>query len=128
MSNIRLTPKEAHTALELQVKLEEYRVAISDYLLLRASLSPSRNEKRAWYILAALVSYVERKHQFPRVPRMVEYLGIVLGDNQVPDLPPLTPIDLIVVGEIADQARSSLKTNPLLKREETCQAGDDSES
>jgi len=111
MSSIRLTAKEAHTLLDLRVRLEEHRVLVSEYLLLRASLSVDKTEKRAWYILAALLSYIERKHRFPRMKEQIEYIGIVLGTSMVPDLPPLTPIDLIVVSEVADQARSSLRTS-----------------
>jgi len=118
MSSIRLTAKEAHTALDLQVRLEEHRVFVSEYLLLRASLSTEKVEKKAWYILAALFFYVEKRHRFPHYAEQIEYLGITLGTNQVPELPPLTPIDLIVSTEIADQARSTLRTSSMKRFEE----------
>jgi len=111
MSNIRLTAEEAHTLVELQLKLEENRILLLEYLTLRASLSLETREKKAWYILVALFSWVERKHRFPRVPEQVEYLSQVIGTSKVPSLPPLTPIDLIGMKELADQARSSLRTS-----------------
>jgi len=124
MSSIRLTTKEAHTLLDLRVRLEEHRVLLSEYLLLRASISTEIVEKKAWYILAALFLYVERKHRFPHYREQIEYLGSVLGTNQVPDLPPLTPIDLMVVAEVADQARSTLRTSSLKRMLEEVESDD----
>jgi hypothetical protein len=99
-----LSPEEAHRVLQLEYLLEQERSHCCDYLLMRASFSTNKVEKKAWWILTALLSFVERRHRFPHFVEMNQFLGIVLGKG-LPKLPLLHQIDLNNLRSVADQLR-----------------------
>lgn len=89
-----LSPKEALRLVQLEHVVEESRSQVLDYLLLRASFSANMVEKKAWYILVCLLSYVERNHRFPNVKEQISFLKIALS-GQMPKLPQLQKVDLV---------------------------------
>jgi hypothetical protein len=109
MNNYHLTVEEAHRKVQLLGLLETERERVIDFLLLRASLSNTKSERKAWYMLVALISWIERNHRFPHLKEQTEYLAVVLEGSEAPELPSLQFGDLIHSGEIEEQARSSLR-------------------
>jgi len=101
-----LSPSEALQMIQLESSVEEYRLEVFEYMLLRASLTTNKVEKKAWWILAALMTFVESHHRFPHMKEQNEFLGIVLGTHRVPELPILQLVDLVEQKEIGIQARN----------------------
>ena len=109
MSDIRLSPAEAHNLVQLSTKLEEHRLYCLEYMLLRASCSQRKSTKRAWYILICLFQFVERKQRFPRYKEMMNFLDLSLKDLGKDHLPPFSQADLLEVREVQRQAVLSLQ-------------------
>jgi hypothetical protein len=66
--------------------------------------------KKAYWILASLLVFVERNHRFPRIKEQVQFLKVGIGLSGVPELPQLSLIDLIDQKEVGQQMRV-LRTN-----------------
>jgi len=98
-----LSAKEVLQRIQLESLVEEYRTLVFEYLLLRASLSTNRVEKKAWWILAALLTFVERNHRFPRLKQQIAFLK--LSATQMPELPKLQLLDLVEQKELGRQAQ-----------------------
>jgi len=99
-----LTPEDAHRVLQLQSSLEQMRSLVVDYLLLRASCSTDKVEKRGWWILYGLLAFVERMHHFPRKEELFPYITEMLHTG-VPKLPDYFDLDCQSLLEVAQQMR-----------------------
>lgn len=100
-----LTPVEALRLTQLRVVVDELRTLVFEYFLVRASFSNNLLEKKAFWILATLLVFVERNNRFPKIQEQIPYLNIGLGLKQVPELPPLRSIDIIERSAIEAQMR-----------------------
>lgn len=116
-----LSPREALRAVQTAKRVEQERIQVLNYLLLRASLSSNLLEKRAWYIILSLCWFVERNHRFPSLKEQIQYLKEVLGDNIAPKLPALQKIDLLDSRKFQEDIRSISKQ----EEEEFLEAPDD---
>jgi hypothetical protein len=100
----KLTPEEALRQVQLEHVVDEYRTLVMEYLLVRTSLTTNKVTRKAYWILAMLLVFVERKFYFPHYKEQVQFLKIGLSQG-VPELPPLNLIDLVDEKEIVAQMR-----------------------
>lgn len=104
-----LTSAERRKYVHLYKTLEKYRTLVVEYLLLRASLAHDVREKKAWWILDALLVFVETNHHFPLQEEMNPYLDTFLSKEVSPDLPKLSQLDLLELKELVSQLKVCLK-------------------
>jgi len=131
-----LSPQEAFRAAQLEQLVESYDSLVREYLLIRASLSSNRLERKAWYILYLLLRFVEGYGRFPSLRRttgkseLTDFLEghLLVDSNQQQklvnefaedfrekeillkiEIPPPRPLDISRVREVGDQLRLQLR-------------------
>jgi len=103
----RLTPEEAHRVVVLRQRLTDLRYLSSEYLLRRATLSPTKGGKIAWQSVWALMVFVEHQKRFPRQGELYPYLHKILDESKVLEDLDLPELDVLPNSE-AQEAQKSL--------------------
>lgn len=98
-----LSSAERHSLIHLYQILDRGRSLVLDYYLLRASSARDGREKKAWWILTALLVYVENNHHFPIAEEMNPWIDSFLSKEAKPDIPKLSKVDLIDLKEMIGQ-------------------------
>jgi len=112
----RLTPEEAHRVVVLRQRLSGLRYLSSEYLLRRATLSRTKQERIAWESVWALVVFVEHHKRFPRQGELYPYLHKTLDESKVLEdlkLPEIDSLDLRVTEEAHKGTLESLVATEL---------------
>ena len=106
-----LSPAEALALIQSESLLEKLRLLVVDYMLLRASISENKSEKRAWWILYSLMAFVETRKHFPYKEEMYIYLDAVLRGGKTREfvLPKFSQADLLELRSLWGQIGVSLR-------------------
>lgn len=78
-----LSPEEAYRAQQLAGLVETHGTIAREYLLSRASLTTSLVEKRAWWMIYALLRFVEGYGHFPRYPEQMSLFDSMFEDQNI---------------------------------------------
>jgi hypothetical protein len=110
--NHSLSPEEALRQVQLNIVVDELRTLVFEYFLVRASFANNMLTKKAYWILASLLVFVERNNRFPKIKEQIQFLKIGFGLEQVPELPQIKPLDFVERLQVEAQMRI-LKTRLL---------------
>jgi hypothetical protein len=98
-----LSPEEALRQVQLETVVDELRTLVFEYFLVRASFANNVLTKKAYWILASLLVFVERNNRFPKIKEQIQFLKIDFGLSGVPELPPMTSVDIIEREQVRSQ-------------------------